>query len=221
MSAQKIKPVKPFIILLYGFPGAGKTAFARQLAEELDVAHLQQDRLNLELYGQNDEALDKQSRTAMIFMTREFLRAGVPVIYDTDVHRMAERRQLRDIARQAKAVPMLIWIQIDPDTAFMRAGKRDRRRADDHFAREYDQAQFDGAMHKMQNPENEDYVVISGKHTFQTQRSAVFKKFYELGILNTTQLSQNIAKPELVNLVPQPPTLGGRTDVTRRNINIR
>src|SRR5688500_14166547 len=126
MSSPKIKPTKPFIILLYGFPGAGKTAFARQFAEELSAAHLQQDRLNLELYGENNTEMDKHSRNAMLFMTREFLRAGVPVIYDTDVHRLAERRQLRDAARQAKAVPLLIWLQVDPETAFMRVNKRDR-----------------------------------------------------------------------------------------------
>lgn len=220
MSSQKIVPSKTFVLFMYGYPGAGKTAFARELAEELSVAHLQQDRLNHELYGDNDQELDNSSKNAMNYMSREFLRAGVSVIYDTDFPRLAERRALRDAVRKSKAIPVMIWLQIDPETAFMRVQKRDRRKADDHYAKNYDADSFGAVLNKMQNPHNEDYVVISGKHTFHTQRSAVYKKFYELGILTPAQLSQNIAKPELVNLVPQV-SLGMRPDVIRRNINIR
>lgn len=219
MSAAKITPNKPFIIFLYGFPGAGKTAFARQLAEDMGhVAHLQQDRLSHELYGENTPRTQKAARNAMNYMTREFLKAGVSVIYDTDVHRMAERRTLRDAARSAKATPILIWLQIDAESAFARGQKRDRRKADDHHTKQYTQETFQAILKRMQNPDNEDYVVISGKHTFSTQRSSVMKKFYELGILTPAQMSQGTVKPELVNLVPQNP---GRADITRRNINIR
>lgn len=219
MSAAKIVPNKPFIILLYGFPGAGKTTFARELASEVNAAHLQQDRLSHELYGKNDETTEAHARNAMNYMSREFLRAGVSVIYDTDVHRMAERRQLRDEARKAKVTPILIWLQIDPETAYLRGTKRDRRKSEDQYVKTYTLDTYEEVLRRMQNPENEDYVVISGKHTFHTQRAAVLKKFYELGVMTPTQLSQNIAKPGLVNLVPQ--QMGGRADLSRRNINIR
>lgn len=220
MSAAKITPNKPFVIFLYGFPGSGKTAFGRQLAEEVSAAHLQQDRLSHELYGQNNDKTDSPSSKAMHYMFREFLRAGVSVIYDTDVHRLGERRILRDAVRQAKAIPVLIWLQIDAESAYVREQKRDRRKADDHYAKDYSPKTYEAVLNRMQNPDNEDYIVISGKHTYHTQRAAVFKKFYELGIFTPVQLGQNMAKPELVNLVPQN-NGAGRTDVTRRNISIR
>ncbi len=219
MSVAKISPNKPFIIFLYGFPGAGKTAFARQLAEDMNCAHLQQDRLSEELYGANNEKTYKAARNAMNYMSREFLRAGVSVIYDTDVHRLGERRALRDAARTSKATPILVWLQIDSETAYARGQKRDRRKADDHYAKVYTADSYKSVLQRMQNPDNEDYVVISGKHTFQTQRAAVYKKFYELGLLNPDQVSQKTVKPALVNLVPT--NIGGRVDITRRNINIR
>lgn len=219
MSAAKIIPNKPFIIFLYGYPGAGKTAFARQLAEDMNLAHLQQDRLAEELYGENNEKNYKASRNAMNYMSREFLRAGVSVVFDTEVPRLAERRALRDAARKAKVTPVLIWLQIDPETAYNRGQKRDRRKADNLYAKKHTPESFKAVMERMQNPDNEDYVVISGKRTFHTQRAAVYKKFYELGLLTPTQLSQNTVKPELMNLVPQ--SVSGRTDATRRNINIR
>lgn len=220
MSAQKIYPNKPFVILLYGFPGSGKTTFARQLAEEISVAHVQHDRLTTELYGNNTPENAKLGRNAVNYMTREFLRAGVSVIYDADVHRMSERRVMRDMVRKFKATPILIWLQIDAETAYGRTQKRDRRKAEDHFAKDYTVESFQNLLRRMQNPDNEeDFTVISGKHTFHTQRAAVKKKFYEAGVLTPNQLSQNMAKPGLVNLVPQ--TLGGRADISRRNINIR
>jgi len=41
----KLIPTKPLLILLYGFPGAGKTHFARQLSETIHAAHVQSDRI--------------------------------------------------------------------------------------------------------------------------------------------------------------------------------
>lgn len=219
MSAAKIHPNKPFVIFLYGFPGAGKTSFARQLAEDMNLAHLQQDRLSHELYGKNDDRTFKASRVAMSYMSREFLRAGVSVVYDTDVHRKADRRVLRDAVRASKATPILVWLQIDPETAYVRGQKRDRRKTDDQYAKQYSAEAYEATLNRMQNPDNEDYIVISGKHTFHTQRAAVYKKLYELGLLTSDQMATKQVKPNLVNLVPQ--SSGGRADMSRRNINIR
>lgn len=218
MSAAKLTPNKPFVIFLYGFPGSGKTAFARQFAQELNVAHLQQDRLINELYGSKT---DVKARGPMNFMTREFLRAGVSVIYDTNMARKTARRTMREVVKKSRAVPVLVWIQIDPDTAFARTQKRDRRKSDDQYAGTPTAQEFQEVLNTMQNPSAEDYVVISGKHTFQTQKAAVFKKFYELGILTPAQLSKKIAMPEMVNLVPSNPDKNRGGDIIKRNISIR
>ena len=83
-----------------------------------------------------------------------------------------------------------------------------------------DRTTFDSIIGGMQNPTiTEDYMVISGKHTFNTQRSAVIKRLYDTGLLHSEQTTTGIAKPALVNLVPN--TAGGRVDTSRRNISIR
>jgi predicted kinase len=214
--SNKVTPSKTFIVFLYGFPGAGKTAFARQLAQELGMAHLQQDRIAYEMFGESNDKTQSPSRNVLDYMTREFLKAGVSVVYDGDIHRLADRRRLRDAARAAKAIPIMIWMQIDPESAFMREQKRDRRKSDDHYAKTFTPESYEATIVRMQNPDNEDYVVISGKHTFHTQKASVFKKLHELGII-APQVNQSIAKPGLVNLVPQQ----GRVDLGRRNIHIR
>lgn len=218
---SKVVPTKPLFIMLYGYPGSGKTHVARQLSETLHAAHLHSDRIRGELF--TEPRFDKEENSIvehlMLYMTEEFLRAGVSVIFDAPTDRLVERRELRNIARKSKAETLLIWLQIDADSAYARLNKRDRRRSDDKFARIYSRQDFETAIGKMQNPREEDYMVISGKHTFNTQRSAIIKKLYELGVVSTGNTAANVVKPELVNLVPNP--FAGRTDQDRRNILIR
>jgi len=148
------------------------------------------------------------------------VQAGVSVVYDANVMRAADRRLLRDMALKLKAQPLLVWLQIDPESAYARLNLRDRRKADDKYAAEYTPQKFQELMMRMQNPvENENYVVISGKHTFNTQRSAVTKRLYELGLMKSENVTTGVAKPGMVNLVPN--LVAGRVDMTRRNISVR
>src|SRR6185437_13928160 len=124
---SKVAPTKPLLILLYGFPGAGKSYFARQLCEHVQAAHIHGDRIRHELF--EEPRYDKQENTVvsqlMDYMTGEFLSAGVSVIYDTNSMRLSQRRTLRDMARKMHAQPLLIWLQIDIESAFTRVASRD------------------------------------------------------------------------------------------------
>jgi predicted kinase len=209
--------------MLYGFPGAGKSYFARNLCEHLRAAHVQGDRIRGELF--ENPRFDKPENTVvtqlMDYMTHEFLNAGITVVYDTNSMRAAQRHALREMARKSHAQPLLVWLQIDTDSAFARISGRDRRRADDKYAAPIDRTTFDDIANHMQNPQNtEDYIVISGKHTFNTQFSAVGKRLRELHLVQVNETKQTTpVKPGLVNLIPNP--MAGRVDMTRRNIVIR
>lgn len=218
----KLQLNQPTLFLLYGFPGAGKTYFARQLCEELQAAHVQADRIRYELFEEPrfDRQEDEIVTHLMEYMTEEFLQAGISVVFDVNAARAAQRRELRDLARKVKAQVVLVWFQLDVESSFMRVNKRDRRKADDKYAMPVDRTTFEEMISHMQNPTpTEEYMVVSGKRTFHTQRGAVIKKLYDMGLLHAEQTQSGIAKPGMVNLIPNP--LAGRVDPSRRNISIR
>lgn len=208
--------------MLYGFPGAGKTYFARQITEHLQVAHVHGDRIRGELFEtpRYDKEENEVITQLMDYMTGEFLNAGLSVIYDVNAVRGNQRRILREMARKHHVQPVLVWLQIDADSAYARTQTRDRRRSDDKFAGPSDRGTFERLAGSMQNPQNEDYIVISGKHTFGTQLSALMKRLRELGLVPANnEVGAKVIKPGLVNLVPS--QVAGRVDMTRRNIMIR
>lgn len=213
---------RPTLILLYGYPGAGKTYLARQLCEDIQAAHVQSDRIRYELFEQPryDQQENQIVDHLLQYMTEEFLGAGISVVYDINAMRASQRRELRDMARKNKVQTMLVWMQVDPDSAYARISKRDHRKLDDKYTPSIDRRTFEQIASRMQNPQStEDYMVISGKHTYQTQRSAIIKKLYDLGLVSTDSAGRQMVKPGLVNLIPNP--LAGRVDNTRRNIPIR
>lgn len=216
----KLELAKPTLIMLYGFPGSGKTYLANNLRETIQAAHVQGDKIRYQLFEnpRYDRAENEIVDHLMEYMTEEFLDAGVSVVFDTNAIKKGQRRILRDIARRKKAEHILMWLQIDPDTAFQRVSHRDRRRSEDKHAQPLDRPAFNEVTSKMQNPgHDEEYIVLSGKHSYPMQRSSIVKKMYDKKLIKPESVSANVVKPGLVNLVPT----AGRVDMTRRNITIR
>jgi predicted kinase len=217
---SKIVLNKPVLIILYGFPGSGKSYVARNLSETIQLAQVSADRVRSELFEHPRYDAQENSIVShlMNYMTEEFLSAGVSVVYDVGAVRLSQRRSLRDLARQHKAESLLIWLQIDADSAYERTQNRDRRTFDDKYAEPQTQLTFDKQLTLMQNPQAEDYLVISGKHNFSTQKGAILNRLYQMGLTSSDTVQHNTAAPGLVNLVPN--INGGRVDMSRRNINI-
>jgi predicted kinase len=216
----KIILAKPTIICLYGYPGSGKTYVARSLADEIQMAHVSSDRIRSELFqAPRYDAQENAIVTHLMdYMSEEFLSSGVSIVYDTNALRSAQRRRLRELARKHKAEYLLIWLQIDLETAFDRTQERDRRTADDKYSEPQTRSTFERQTSGMQNPEGEDYLVISGKHTFSTQKNSIINRLYQMRLIGSDAVQHRVTKPELVNLIPH--QQGGHVDLSRRNISI-
>lgn len=219
---QKPRLNSPVLVYMYGLPGSGKTFIARQLAELFGMAHLSSDRLRYELFDnpKHDKTENMVISHLMDYMSEEFLKNGFSVIYDMSVARLSDRRSLREIANSNKARELLVWVQIDVDTAWTRTQSRDKRKADDKYSFPIDQKIFEGYMKSMQNPVNENYLVLSGKHLFNSHKNAFLRRFSEMKVLDI-QPNSAMPKPGLVNLVSQAQVQAGRVDHSRRNLTIK
>lgn len=202
---SKIELNKPVLICLYGYPGSGKSYLGRNLTDYLQAANISADRIRSELFAK--PRYDNQENAIVLnlmnYMSEEFLNAGVSVVYDINASRKAGRHKLRELADKNKAAYLLVWIQIDTESAYARTQRRDRRTLDDKNAQPQNRETFNQQLSNMQNPENENYLVISGKHAFVTQKSTIINRLYQMGLVSSETVQTNVAKPGLVNLVPQ------------------
>src|SRR3989344_936753 len=216
----KIALNKPVLVSLYGFPGSGKSFVARNLAEHVQMAHVSADRIRSELFAKPryDKQEDAIVAHLMNYMTEEFLGAGMSVVYDAKALSAGQRRHLRELAAKHRAAYLLVWLQIDVESAFTRTQRRDRRTTDDKFAQPQTRDSFNRQLATMQNPKDEQYLVVSGKHAFVTQKSAIVNRLYQIGLIPSETVQSNVTKPGLVNLVPN--RYIGRTDMSRRDITI-
>ena len=216
----KIILSKPVLICLYGFPGSGKSFMARNLADHIQLAHVSADRIRSELFA--DPRYDNQEDAIithlMNYMAEEFLNAGLSVVYDAKTLRASQRRRLRELAIKHRAAYLLVWLQIDVESAYLRTQRRDRRTSDDKYAEPQTRESFNRQLSAMQNPKDEQYLVISGKHAFVTQKSATVNRLYQMGLIPSGTVQSNITKPGLVNLIPHRPVVP--LDIARRNISI-
>src|SRR5581483_8889627 len=175
---NEIELKRPVFVYFYGFPGSGKSYVAKNLAQHLKSVLISEDKIRSDLFEQ-PRYTDQENKVVsymMDYLAEQFLKAGISVIYDTNAMRYGHRRNLRSMAAKHKAENVLIWPQIDPDSAFTRTQSRDRRLAENRNALEYTKDLFNNQLTQMQNPRDESYVVVSGKHSFITQKGAILSK---------------------------------------------
>jgi len=218
----KPKLSKPTVVLLYGLPGSGKSFFSRQTSETLNIPHISSDRIRYELFEKPTMSKEEQAvvQNIMFMMLEEYLKLGLSAIFDFSINRLQERRNIRDMIRKSGAQSVLIWLQADPESCYLRAKTRDRRKADDKYSHEISREQFDAVEKSMQNPMGEDAIVISGKYLYDSQKQTIMRRLKELQLLVDSDLSNSMAKPELVNLVSRAQMAAGRVDPNRRNVII-
>ena len=214
---------QPILIYLYGMPGSGKSLLAKNLSEDLGIAHINSDKIRSSLF-MNKTPQNNQNKiiiNLMDMMAEEYMKLGVSVIYDISANRAINRKSLREFAKKFNYKEILIWVQIDEETAKFRSQHRDKRKLEDRYSYNLDDSSFKNEIDRMQSPLNEEPVVVSGKHHYNSQKNPILKRLLQLGVVSPEDLGKKIAKPELVNLVSKAQVNVGRVNLSRRNILIR
>lgn len=180
---KKLSLSQPTLLLMVGVPGAGKSFFARQFADVYGLPRISADRIRFELFNDPQYSSGEQHIVHRMtdYMIDELLQSHGTFIVDglignTKAQRMAIERR----ARQHGCRVLLIWVQVDAQTAQVRSSKRNPQKRDDQFNKPLSEAAFLNWCKQLAPPTTEQHVVVSGKHTFPAQRMVVLKKLLPL-----------------------------------------
>ena len=121
-----LRPGSPKLLMLAGLPGAGKSAFARQVSSRCPFLTLESDRLRKSLVPQPQYTPDEHRRVfrACHRLLDELLGQGYPLIFDATNLTERNRRPVYAIVRK-RGVPLAIAVVTAP-TGIVRQRLRDR-----------------------------------------------------------------------------------------------
>lgn len=121
--------VQPFLIVVSGLPGTGKSYFCHRLAERLPVATLESDALRKTLFPRPDHSRSESFRLfhACHCLIEQLLKTGIPVVLDATNLEERHREYLYHIAERLEAKLILVRVEAPPEVVRQRLEQRLKR----------------------------------------------------------------------------------------------
>lgn len=177
MKSLQLSP--PLLIITMGYPGSGKSFFARQFAELYNLPRISEDRVRFELFENpqfNEDEADIISRV-MRYMLEQAMQTESTIVCEGGFMSTKSRSDLSKLAAANGYRTLVVWLQTDVETSMKRAAVRDRRNPDSKYAFGIDRQTFVRLKNELQRPtEKEPVLVVSGKHAFKSQSLTVLRK---------------------------------------------
>ncbi len=147
---------QPRAILVFGAPASGKTTFCEKFSQQFRAPYY-----NLTEVADN-LGLDRKN---LLYVLDLIARTGQNIIIEGGLNTEMDREEIKKILKDEGYNPSLIWIQTDVNTIKTRLKNRLKSVAK---AKE----EYDRKISELEAPsESENPIVLSGKHTFETQLS--------------------------------------------------
>lgn len=156
---------KPRALLIFGAPCSGKSTFAEKFGKKYNLAAYDLDSLIAEHEFTRDEAL---------IILEQILKTRQTILVEGCLNTEKDRIEMRNLLRDHGYEPSLIWIQTDVSTIRSRLKSRFKSvsKAKDFYEK---------AVAEIEAPsENEHAIILSGKHTFETQSKHVIAGLADL-----------------------------------------
>jgi len=178
-NMKQLQLPAPTVLITMGLPGAGKSFFARQFAETYSLPLVALDKIRFELFNEPTYTPSEQDIIGRVanYMTNELLKSRRTFVIDgTHANTKAHRAAIQKQAREYGVKVLVVWLQVDEPTAKLRSLKRNSKKQDDKFNKSLSEATFEAWKKQLTPPTGENYVVVSGKHTFPAQLKTVTRK---------------------------------------------
>lgn len=155
------KKTKPRAILVFGAPCSGKTTFCEKFSRRFKAPYYDLDSLR-----QEADFTEKQLHVILGVIAK----AGQNIIIEGGLNTEEERDAVRKLLKSCGYNPALIWIQTDVNT--IKARLKNRMRSVKKAKEEYETR-----IAEMEAPSDSEHpIILSGKHTFETQLSHVLSQ---------------------------------------------
>ncbi|MBQ3310166.1 ATP-binding protein [Candidatus Saccharibacteria bacterium] len=155
------KKTKPRAILVFGAPCSGKTTFCEKFSRRFKAPYY-----NLDSLQEEADFTEKQIHIILGVIAK----AGQNIIIEGNLDTEEERDAVRQLLRSCGYNPALIWIQTDVST--IKARLKTRTRSVKKAKEEYETR-----ISEMEAPSDSEHpIILSGKHTFETQLSHVLSQ---------------------------------------------
>ena len=145
---------KPYAILVFGAPMSGKTTFAEQFSARFNAPFLNLSELYIE---------HKLTRKLTIVLIQQLTKCKQTLILEGGLDTEKQRNEIKEVLTKSGYKPVLIWVQTDLNAIKHRMRHKYKKLEDakNALAEQYKKIE---APSELEQP-----LVISGKHTFQTQ----------------------------------------------------
>ena len=156
---------RPRALLVFGAPASGKTTFAEKFAKKFGLAFY-----NLaDLMEEHDF-----SRDTISIILEQILKTGQTVVLEGCLDTEKDRTEIRNVIRKSGYEPALVWVQTDISTIRQRLKTRYKSVSKAKDA-------YEKAVAEMEAPiDIEKPIILSGKHTFETQTRHVIAGLADL-----------------------------------------
>jgi predicted kinase len=117
---------QPFLIVVSGLPGTGKSYFCRRLSQRLAAVILESDHLRRTLFLSPGYGAAESARLfrASHLLIERLLREGIPVIFDATNLSQYYREKLYRIAERLGIKPVLVRVEAPPELVYQRLKER-------------------------------------------------------------------------------------------------
>ena len=117
---------RPFVVIVSGLPGSGKSYFAKRLANRMKATYLSSDLIRKSLFDPPIYSPEEKERVyqKMGLMMTEALAKGEIVVLDGTFHRKSTRQKMRDWIARAEVGYAIIRIKADEALVKERTSKK-------------------------------------------------------------------------------------------------